>query len=333
MRALTMLSVALALAACDAPRFVPADAGRRVVGALPPPRPEVADVVDAPPVTLALRDVVIRNDGTRGWDLDARCTEPPEWDAECAPTNARGEHVRDLAGCRDDAFATQLAAAFAPLGGTLESALSASMALGVGALLVRITGWSGEPDDPSVEVELAPAVFGVPPGGARGDPLGWIGEDVFAPLDASVGADGRAVLRDPSAYVARGVLVARFESDPVIPLHGGDRSLTLRLTELLVTAVLAPETPFAFTLSGRWRVADLIAELDAAGPCRGDPLRTAAEIRARDAADVRARSRGGEGTGAACGALSVTLGLTAFGGAWGEPAPADGPAPARCPAP
>lgn len=337
---LRLLLVVVLSTGCDAPHFVPADAGPRPTGVEPPPRTTRPDGDDQPPLVLVLRDVAIVNDGTRGWDLDARCTLPPtapgqEWERECAPTNASGAHVEDLDGCRDDAWASEVAGAFAPLGAGLAGALSTSMADGVGPLLVRVSAWSGGRDDPAVVVEVAPVAFGVPAGGVRGDLLAWDGNDTFHPFAAFIEADGTAVLRDETAYVSDGVVVARFLEDPVFPFRARDRSLTLQLTEALLTIAMqedgdAPDV----VLSGRWPVVDALGELDHAGLCPGDPLRRAAEIRIRDSADVRERSRGGAGMTSPCEALTLSLGFTPYPGLWGDILEPVTPLPEPCaPAP
>ncbi|MCA9607987.1 MAG: hypothetical protein KC619_20400 [Myxococcales bacterium] len=338
-----VLRLALAVSllfGCDAPHFVPDDAGPRLTGVEPPPRTTRPDGPDEPPRILILRDVRIVNDGHRGWDLDARCTLPPTsptgtWEHECAPTSASGEHVVDLEGCRDDAWATEVAGAFGPLGAQLELALATSMNDGVGPLMVRVSGWDGGADDPSVLVEIVPVAFGVPSGGVRGDLLAWDGSDAFHPFAAFVEADGRAVLRDEEAYVSDGVLVARLLEDPVFPFRARDRSMTLRLGEAMLTLTfLEGGGATDAVLTGRWPIDDALAELDHEGLCAGDPLRRAAEIRIRDSADVRERSRGGAGMTAPCEALSISLGFTPAAGLWGDVLEPDTELPTPCaPAP
>lgn len=322
---------------CDAPHFVPDDAGPRLTGVQPPPRTTRPEGDDQPPTVLILRDIQIVNDGSRGWDLDAKCTLPPTsptgtWERECAPTNTAGDDVVDLDGCRDDAWASEVAGTFAPLGAQLEAAIATSMNDGVGPVMVRISGWDGDGDDPTVVVEVAPVAFGVPNGGVRGDLLVWDGSDTFHPFAAFVEADGTAVIRDEAAYVSNQVLVARFSEDPVFPFRARDRSMTLQLTEALLTLHFQEDgdTP-EVVLSGRWPVEDALAELDHEGLCAGDPLRRAAEIRIRDSADVRERSRGGSGSTAPCEALSISLGFTAVPGFWGDILEPATPVPEPCP--
>lgn len=287
-------------------------------------------------MVMILRDVAFANDGTRGWDLDARCTEPPappalEWEQECAPTRAGGDPVEDLPSCRDDAWASEVAATFAPLGAGLEAALGASMADGIGPWIVRVTGWSGAEVDPLVTVELAPAAFGVPSGGVRGDLLRWDGNDAFHPFAAFVEADGTAVLVDEAAYVTDATLVARFPDDAWFPMRGRDRSLTLHLNDALLTIEMPLDGTRRATLSGRWPIPDALAQLGPAGLCAGDPLRTAAEIRVRDSGDVRATARGGAGMTAPCEALSVSLGFAIAPGLFGDVLEPDTPPPSPCP--
>ncbi len=327
--------VTLLLCACDKASFVPLDGGPRPSGIQPPTRPTEADGLDVDPATLVLRDLSLRGEGMRGWDLDGRCTLESDDgrapDFECSPTNDLGAHVIDYPGCRDDAYGGEVAGAFQPLGTNLEADLNAAAVRGLSGLLFRLSEWSGEPDDPQVQVELAPVAFGVPEGGIRGDALAWDGLDTFNTVASAVEPDGRAIIRAEDAYVARGTLVARFADTSTFVLRAVDSSVTLHLGDAMLTAEISGDAMTDIVLSGRWRVEDLVEQLGAIGICEGDPLHAAAEIRIRNAPDVRAVPRGGLGTASPCEALSVSIGLVGYAGRWGDVLEPDTLPPRACP--
>lgn len=322
------------LCSCDPAVFVPLDAGGRPVGDSIPERPSTADAADLAERVYVLRDVIIDGTGTLGWDIDHRCStapEPPatEWDVECAPTG--GEHVADLEGCRDDSFGANIAATFPALGTQLVADVGLVAGSGSHAHLLRLSGWSGERNDPQVRLELARIAYGVPAVGARGDPVLWDGNDTFYPIEEAFDRGGEPRLRDEIAFVADNRLVAALPDDSEILLHGGARTLLLRLTDAVLTARLENLGLSEVVLSGRWRVVDLIAELDRVGICSSETLRTSVEIRIRSAADVRTMPRGGPGMSAPCESISVALGFSVQLGSWGDAREPGAPRPDPCP--
>jgi len=335
-----LVLAALALCACDKAQFVPLDAGgARPVGRVLPDRTTRPDGPDVAPAVFVLVSPSLRNDGEAGWDLDRRCTDPPDdpsldWDAECAPSNAAGRHVADLPECVDDGYGQEVAGTFSPLGSGLRDALTAAMELGTSGLLVRLSGFSGEANDPELVVDVAPVAYAVPAAGVRGDPPLWDGYDAFATFSDALDLSGDPLLRDDAAYVTRGVLVARLGDPAVITLRAPDRSLTLTLTDAVLTARVSEDLDGGldqFRLSGRWRVERVLEQLDSVGLCDGDALRMAAEIRIADAADVRATPRGGMGSDAPCEALSVSIGFEARVGVWSAELEPPSPPPTACP--
>jgi hypothetical protein len=337
MGGLSRLCPTLALAvlcACDPAVFVPIDAGGRPVGISIPERPDVADATDLAERVFVLRDVQIDGAGTLGWDIDHRCSlvpEPPatQWDVECAPTD--GVQVIDLQECRDDSFGANIAGTFPALGSQLVADVSLVVSIGSHAHLLRLSGWSGERNDPRVRVDLARIAYGVPDGGTRGDPVLWDGNDTFYPIDEAFDLSDQPVIRDEDAFVADGRLVATLPDDSEILLHAGARSLLLRLTGAALTARLAAEGLSEVVLSGRWRVVDLLAELDRVGICASEALRTSVEIRIRGAADVRTMPRGGPGMTAPCESISLALGFSVQTGLWGDTREPASPRPEPCP--
>jgi len=134
MGVLSWLRSTLALAllcACDPAVFVPIDGGRRPVGISIPERPDVGDSTDLPEQVVVLRDVHFDGAGTLGWDIDHRCSLPPEppatqWDVECAPPD--GVNVVDLQECRDDSFGANIATTFPSLGTQLVADIALALA-------------------------------------------------------------------------------------------------------------------------------------------------------------------------------------------------------------
>ena len=318
--------VLLLLCGCDKAVFAAADSGPRPAGVRPPSRPAGADGEDRDPATFVLREIALSSDGTRGWDLDRRCTLAGADDSECAPT---GDPVLDLAGCRDDAFGQEVSATFRALGSELEAALSESALVGAGGALARVSHWSGEPDDPDVSVELAP-VAGAD--AARPDgPLRFDGTDTFETFESALDSEGQATIRSDRAYFTDGQLVARFPGHVRLTFRARDRSITFSLRDTSLTMNTNAAGSLIATISGRWAETDVLEQLDAVGICAESVLRTAAEATIHAALDVHERSVPGRGMdNVPCNALSVSLGLEVFRGQWGEAPLPDAPAPSIC---
>lgn len=144
------------------------------------------------------------------YDLDNTCTcpEPPR----CRP---RGEIPCDDPGGVDDALSKVLAG-----NELVGTALDMTGAIGAGryGLLVRVSDYNGEPDDPHVRTELffsygLEGVQAIPDGGVRPTPK-FDGTDVYTVATFSLEQGGRTPpyvgdKKDGAAYVRGGVLVSK----------------------------------------------------------------------------------------------------------------------------
>ena len=344
------LAVCLA-AGCDRAQIVSRDAGGPDArGARVPLRPEVSDE-DGEERVYVLRDPILSQQPDRwrtlGWDLDERCTEVPGaaidagrldggatdggaldggawagWDLECAPRRpASAGPVLDGDACRDNAFGAYVTLALAALPTDVQGDATMRMARGEYALLMRVRGYDGGADDPLVVVDVWPTVYGAPVGGARGDALRWDGTDelwiareAFSSLD-----DDTAVIRDAQGYVRGGVLVMRLPTRADFDFASAEVLLRLRVTDATITARIDPDPTARLedvTISGRWPLADLFAQLPWLGLCPGDPADDAIARLVRDglepAADVAAEPLTGSAPLVPCEAISVAIGMTGY---------------------
>gem|GEM_PF-2648587 len=198
--------------------------------ALPPSRPDAADVPGGLSLTFALSHLaLVSGNGDRvGFDLDGVCTcdERPgtarAGASTCAPRRPE-EPLCDRPGGRDNGAA----AVFAKLipdraEAGVDVGFDIGVREGVGGVLVELGEYSGAASDPSVFVAFYDSPGLDPPsdcdGGTRGD-AGVNGEGKHRPAwggcdawrlgeGALLGARPRTFTRD--AWVAGGVLVARF---------------------------------------------------------------------------------------------------------------------------
>lgn len=349
-RALALASLLLC-AACDAAQLSPIDAGvgpERAEVPLPPPAE--LEGPSSEPQVFVLRDVVLRQGGgawrALGYDLDGRCSYPPDaldggapdgggpypgWDIECAPVNSGDLPSGDGALCRDNNYGQFISLGFEPLGIDVQAEARELMEAGEYALMLRLSDWNGEEDDPRVTVEVVQTAFGQPAGGLRGDPLRWDGTDTFFPSEAAFDDFGEPVLLDRTGYVVGGVVVMRIPPRSDFDFAGGARSLSVRITDATLTGRLAGDRLEDVALSGRWPVSDFLNELDDLGVCEGETLRGIVETAIRGSADVLANPEATPGTLVPCDAVSVAIGFTGYPGRWGadpQPPPA---LPAPCP--
>jgi hypothetical protein len=192
------------------------------------------------------------------------------------------------------------------------------------SVLLRLTGYNGQPDDDQVFVE-AFTTAGVEPvddAGTPGEPR-WDGTDrwtvsceTFASCDG--GAIGSAVTQvsDQTAYVSGGVLVVpNLGFLPAVLSSGqqGDAGYLTTLINLNDPVLVAPLVHGdagievrGGILGGRWRTADMIATV--AGICIGPDVSTRFICPIADLASDAIL----DGTGQRCNALSVGMAFDAL---------------------
>lgn len=352
-----IVALAAISASCDRALIVQRDAGAPPEvprGARLPERPDVDDEGSTDERIYVLRDPILNQQPDRwrtlGWDLDGRCTEPPEamdagvgvdgggadaggadggasdpwagWDLECTPRRPTSAGpVVDGDACRDNAFGAYLTLALAALRTDVQADAQARMERGEYALLVRLRGYDGSEDDPLVEVDAWPTVYGAPAGGMRGEPLLWDGSDELWLARESFSSvdEDRALIRDPQAYVSGGRLVMRIPTRADFNFASSEVLLRLRITDATISARIDadPAQPLRdVVISGRWPLADFFDQLPLLGLCPGDPADEAIAQLVRDGvepvADVAAEPVVGDPPPVPCEAVSVAVGLTGY---------------------
>jgi hypothetical protein len=300
----------------------------------PPARPTVADGPDGPEVTFALREMQLNQDGNRwqtiGYDLDGLVSEGNPGDVECTAPGT-GVPEADGAGGIDNVFGRVITPLILAADPGLEREVRTAQQQGLGAIVLRVRGWSGRDDDPRVSVVFAQSVFGtpapsgtppdasVPDGGVIYDGGGlpllplwdgsdawWVRRDAFFDGDVS-----RPRIADDNAYVAGRVLVMRLPDGRDIAFGGEERGIVVRMADALLTAAISPDGRDVerAILAGRWAVDDILDVIRYAAVCPGDTNYTILQNLLANNADIRA-VRGSGGPSAQCDAISVGIAFT-----------------------
>ena len=290
----------------------------------PPDRPPGADDgEDVGESVYVIRDVVFDQGGERwrniGYDLDARCSQPPAFDVECMPRASGASPEVDGEGGIDNSFGHNLFPIVDLAVPGLEDTSRMYQARGVGAVLVKVTGWNGRDDDVRIDVTAGITVFGTPGMPSMTDPpdpsMGplpepvWDGNDWFwVRSDNFLAGDvTQPLIRDDNAYVSGGVMVIRLpdRSDFIFP--GEDLGLLVRLTEAVATARIegGGASLTDITVAGRWPMLDLLATAEAVGVCPGSAENDILRNQLDRIVDVRANP----GTGGSVECDAVSLGL------------------------
>ncbi|WP_236515124.1 hypothetical protein [Sandaracinus amylolyticus] len=259
-----------------------------------------------------------------GHDLDGLCTDPLMNDtAECRTTTGP---VLDGLGGIDNATSRVLAGTRILWPTWLAEAQAFArerMREGDVVPVMRIRGWSGEPDDARVEVWVAGSVdvlhedTPAPDGGvleddpSRPDPA-WDGTDRAYVADGyfSVGDIGMPLIGDDDAYVAGGTLVARIPDrapfDVAARSTGGVARMVLTDARF-VGAIAADGTRFDRAMViGRWGRNDLLGYLEDVGICPSDPDFAPLRVSIEQALDLRS-DPSSTGPDLACDAISIAL--------------------------
>ncbi len=321
------------------PALVKQDAGGTTPGecdaARPPERPSIADDgVDVGEHAYAVRDVVFDQSGeawrTIGYDLDGRCSEPPDWDVECRPPLRTASPEADGEEGTDNSFGHNLFPVVDLTVPDLQETSRMYQQRGVGSVLLVVNGWNGEADDPRVQVVMGVTVFATTgaaddteppevvqtdtgPETPEGEPLpepAWDGNDWFwLRTDNFFEEDpDRPYVYDDNAYVAGGVLVIRLPERTDFIFPGEEIGLLVRLTGAVATVRISEdrETLTEITVAGRWPVLDLLATAEAVGVCSGTTEHSILQNQLDRIADVRDREGSG-GADVTCNAVSLGI--------------------------
>ena len=298
-----------------------------------PPQPaDEADPGGELELFFALRDIELDQGSDRwrtiGYDLDGRCSLPNSPDQGC-----RAPIGPSVAIDGEGGIDNVLGADVLPLLAAGEENLAAEAQLnqerGLGAVLLRIRGWNGQPNDSRVEVVFAQSVFGTPPNpdGSRPNPVipaegviyedggmpplpRWDGSDFWwARSDNFTGGDvSLPRVSDANAHIVDDVLVARIPDGSALVFAGAERGVTVRLTDAVLTAEISDDGVQLNNalLAGRWAIEDILQTTATVGICQDSTEFGLLDTLLQTVADVRS-TRGSDGPDAICDAISVGL--------------------------
>lgn len=311
-----------------------------------PTRPPTAsEGPDAESVLFALRDVTLRQDADRwrdiGLDLDDLDSVPPVPEVECVPPNETAEPEIDGNDGIDNVFGNRLYPLVEIVLEDLEEKSRTNQAAGLGAILLRMTGWNGTRDDPRVSILLSQSAAGTTaaPDSVRFEgttlvnesdglpaPLpSWEGDDHwFARDDTFLMADeDRPRVRDDNAYVSDGTVVMRLpDRVDILFFAGSTAGVRVRLTDAYAFGTMNDDFTAieVATVAGRWAVLDLLDTGNNIGICVGTPERNIVETQLDTIADVRS-TRGTGGPGVVCDAISLGVTFRAVRANWARLGP------------
>lgn len=331
----------------------PSDAGTDAPTGLrkPPPRPEVADGADVDDLTIALRDVVLNQNGLRwrdiGLDLDDLDTQMTTDPVECVPPNEEAEIELDGMQGIDNAFGDKLYPIVALALPTLQADARTNQEAGLGAIILQMSGWNGTADDPRVDIFLTQSAAGTTAdpatvsfdgfdpmvGGAPAPLPAWEGDDYWFGRDETffMSDFDQPLIRDDNAYIADGVVVMRLpDRIDILFFVGTDMGVRVRLTDAIAFGQFNED----FTrlepaiVAGRWAIIDLLETGENINICIGSVQRMIIENQLDTIADLRSRPGTG-GPGVECDAISVGVSFTGVAARWGGLGPSR-PLPNPC---
>ncbi len=233
----------------------------------PPGIPD--DGNDAGTISLAVHTVDLGDMGTvPGYDLDHTCTCTGDAGPTCIGRSMTPSTYCDAPGGVDNQFAKVVQLIEIPLGSTISSStFTAKAEAGYWTLIILVTGYNGEKDDPSVQVALYPcAGLGAMPQ--------WDGTDSWPVLATAVDM-GAPVYVSNGAYVADHTLVATVPKVPVT-FAGEKETLTLTLSGAVLTGQLVQSNGvwriIQGTLAARFALTDFFQALSTYRDNNGMPL-------------------------------------------------------------
>jgi hypothetical protein len=262
-----------------------ADASGGCGHAAPPNKPQSALPGGDLDLWFAVRELWFsQQDGGApvGFDIDGKCTCEGEGNGCVAPCwAATGQHCDGPDG-RDNA-GEQLLSQFGALNPELgEVGWNNGLKNGSWNTLLRIRNYNGEPDDAQVELDWYMCTSYV--GKDAGSTPSFDGTDVFrlstASIDVDAGQDpDHPKFSDPQAYVAGGVLSARFPT-AVIQTNA---AVQVALSGARITAAVQKDASEWHlsngNIAGVWQLTDIFAQLgyltvNNEGLCKEGPAST-----------------------------------------------------------
>ena len=333
-------ALAASLDGCALPGFslAPPEAGPdvHVVEAGPPPcgltypdPPGATDSNSLPPIVVAIHTVDLGDMAdTPGYDLDSTCTCYQDAGNSCVGPSPNKTTYCDADGGVDNQAAKLFQLIELPLGaGNFGSTFFSEKANdGNWSLLIQISNYNGQPDDPAVDVAFFPTK------GLGMTPM-WNGNDAW-PVDSTAvgdGGPGTSIYNSNGAYVSGGILVATFPTNR-ITLAGGTETISVQLSAGVLTARLSKANGmYSLTegvIAARWSGTDIFRSLSSFRDNNGNPIctnmTTYTVAKGVICNDLDISVDGTQPKSAPCNALSIGIGFTADPAALGIVADAGG---------
>lgn len=338
MHSVRVLLAALMLAGCQVydPALVSNDGlceGRR-----PPARPDVVDGADGDDIVIGLGEVVLDQEedalfSRLGYNLDGFCTDAPDFHQACERDQSGGRPTSDGVDGIDNVFGSDLFPLVKAVVPGLQETSRAHQRAGGGLVVLRIRGWSGEPDDPRVHVTITQSVDSVPSGADDPPPeLSFIDYDAYLPsgepapspvLDGNdytfVRADtfiagnvDEPIVFDNNAYVADDVLVAKLPDRVELHFQGDGVGVVARLVGGVVTGTFTDDRMGLedVVVAGRWTMVDLLRTAEHVGVCQGTAEYNLLRSRLEAFLDVSSTTDLEPET--PCDAISIGVGFTGY---------------------
>jgi hypothetical protein len=298
------------------------DAGRPepagcVIATYPDP-PGGTDDGTAIPMVFAIHSIDMGDNGdTPGYDLDYFCTCIDDGGPSCAGASPQISTYCDAPGGVDNQAAKLFQLIELGFGPATFGSEFFSTEAGGGAwsLLIRLDGYNGMPDDPSVTVALFPSH-------GLGSVPKWDGTDVWPVMPASVGDGGTStpLFTSDGAYVSQGVLVATLPTTQITLAGSGPDTITVQLSAGVLTGKLTAVNGLwslkGGVLAARWPIKQIFASLSSYRDNDGNPICTDQSVVYGDAksvicSDLDILVDGTQPKSAPCDALSIGLGFEA----------------------
>jgi hypothetical protein len=262
--------------------FREADAGAADAGAdassgcasatYPDPPGGKDDGVDIGPVVVAVHSMDIGDmNKVPGYDLDHVCTCTADAGPSCVGRATSPATYCDEPGGVDNQAAKIFKLASLVFGAGFDSqSFTTKINDGRWSLLIVLTGYNGESDDPSVQVALYPS-----PG--IGAPPLWDGSDSWPILTSSRDAMGNPLFVSKGAYVSNKTLVATVPTAPMT-FAGDKQRITIQLSAAVLTGslthVLGQWHIANGVLAGRWSLAQTFQSISSYRDDSGNPICT-----------------------------------------------------------
>jgi hypothetical protein len=235
----------------------------------PPGIPD--DGNDVGPLTVAVYSIDLGDTGNAvGYDLDHVCTCIDDGGPSCAGRASTLSTYCDVGEGVDNQFGKIVTMLEIAIPGFDSAAYSMKAQDGTWSLLVQVTGYNGEKDDPTVQVAIYPC-------SGLGTTPKWDGTDSWPILQTAVDADGGAAYASNGAYVSDQTLVATVPSVP-IQLGGTKQTLTITLSGAVLTGKLVESNGswrlIQATLAARIHLSDFFQAISTYRDNTGTPLCT-----------------------------------------------------------